>query len=54
MVEAVWRFYFDASRALVPVLTVYILSVAASRKLLTSSESPLNEPVERAIHPSTN
>jgi hypothetical protein len=54
MVEAVWRFYFDASRALVPVLTVYILSVAASRKLLKSSEAPLDASVEPAIHPSTN
>jgi hypothetical protein len=54
MVEAVWRFYFDASRALVPVLTVYILSVAASRKLQKSAESPLDAPVEPAIHPSTN
>jgi hypothetical protein len=32
MVEAVWRFYFDASRALIPVVTVYVLTVAASRQ----------------------
>jgi hypothetical protein len=32
MVEPVWRFYFDASRALIPVVTVYVLTVAASRR----------------------
>ena len=32
MVEGVWRFYFDASRALVPVITIYILTVTASRQ----------------------
>jgi hypothetical protein len=28
----VWRFYFDASRALVPVITIYVLTVTASRQ----------------------
>jgi hypothetical protein len=32
MVEGVWRFYFDASRALVPVITIYVLTVTASRQ----------------------
>ena len=30
MVQEVWRFYFDASRALVPLVTVYVLATAAS------------------------
>lgn len=49
MVEGVWRFYFDASRALVPVITVYILTVAASRKLQKRSKPVLDTPAEPAI-----
>ena len=30
MVQEVWRFYFDASRALVPLMTVYVLATAVS------------------------
>ena len=32
MVEGVWRFYFDASRALVPVITIYLLAAPAPRR----------------------
>ena len=32
MAGGVWRFYFDASRALVPVITVYVLAVMSSIK----------------------
>ena len=31
MVGDVWKFYFDASRALAPVFTAYVLMVPASR-----------------------
>jgi hypothetical protein len=48
MVEGVWRFYFDASRALVPVITVYILTVAASRKRLRHPNPVHEAPMEPA------
>ncbi len=35
MVGDVWKFYFDASRALAPVITVYILMVPAGMKQMT-------------------
>jgi hypothetical protein len=41
MAEPVWRFYFDSSRALVPIITVYVLATAASisRKGMRSATS---------------
>lgn len=32
MARDVWKFYFDASRALAPVITLYVMAVAASRR----------------------
>jgi hypothetical protein len=43
MVVDVWKFYFDASRALAPVMTAYVLMVPAAAKR-ARMEAPVREP----------
>jgi hypothetical protein len=40
MVVDVWKFYFDASRALAPVMTVYVLLVPAAAKAARAEAAP--------------
>ena len=47
MVEGVWRFYFDASRALVPVITIYVLTVSASRQRQKLQPKRIPVPVDQ-------
>jgi hypothetical protein len=48
MVVDVWKFYFDASRALAPVFTAYVLMVpAAAKQAKAEAESERMAPTAR-------
>ncbi len=47
MVEQVWRFYFDASRALVPLVTMYVLASPALLRRDPLDNTQIDRPAAR-------